>query len=104
MIAVGTLFIFETNGDDEMGIIDLLNLDPEVKAIVIRYPRTMDAAVETLIYMNRHNLTKDEIIIEAIEEYLQRRLWAAKEKELNATQLQRVNSFKGSGIRQMRDN
>jgi hypothetical protein len=78
-------------------------LTGENKSILVRVPTNLVAAMDTLVYLNQdEELTKDEIVTEALDQYLKKRLWSAKAKTEYTTEVKKAETFRSSGMAQRR--
>lgn len=78
-----------------MRFLDLFKpYNPTHATIQVTIPRQQIHAIETLLYMeNSEELSRDYIIGEALDMYLKKRIWAAREKTEYVTQVKQVPGF-----------
>lgn len=75
-----------------MSFISWFFSDPNYKAEVIHIPVQMDHALETISYI--HKIDKEEVILNALEEYLLKNLNASNESG-NITKFKRIKQLRG---------
>lgn len=68
-----------------------LFVDDEYRLVTLRIPRQMDAALETVTYLNEGD--KEELILIAIEDYLIKNIYATKENG-NRTKFKRMKQLR----------
>lgn len=89
-----------------MGILNWMLEEKDTKSVLCSIPMPMYHAMQTMAYINSdQGITVDRIIIDALDEYLKKRVWATNEMQ-NSTEIKRAPSFrqerKGTGSSQMR--
>ena len=88
----------------KMGLWDWLLTEKEDRLMTIRIPSEQYSAIKTLIYMDKdRELTRDEVIIEALDMYLKKKLWVTQEKTEHVTQIKRATTFRTGSMAQSKN-